>query len=516
MVMERKLSINFNSCLLVAVFLTLVTGSNPSHRGEGKVFNITCEPNINKMDCQSESLEALEEILVSKTISDLEIRIKIPQLWLNSTLNFTNLSSLIIRGDHESTQMTSIVCSQNSRAGIVFSGIKERLLLQNLNMTFCGSKVYSKTEEVDSEVQYSLFYSALIITHCKNVEIDNFVIEKSEGLGLIVNSTGGGYITITSATFKENKLSPENKGDSDIKGGGGAYLLVNHSPNEEDQLSAKPTIVWLKNCTFDNNTAHTRRYNFIYNDAVGELMTGYGRGGGAYVFLSRGVRNVHVSFSDCKFLSNRAFLGGGLAILIQGQDNRRTKNISIEIIDTHFQQNGNDKGVDGDKHTLSGLGGGMHLAFHASDREHVGGISDTCVHLHRVSFSNNSAELGGAVFYISYRARYENFSNENSMLIEDCLFEYNHGHVGSAVAMTPYLFKKISSGFIVIPNFQNCIFSSNAVYEKTSHESQAQRIPGIGTIYASFYDIHFEGNNTFYSNHGTAIHIVNVILNFVS
>ena len=67
--------------------------------------------------------------------------------------------------------MTSIVCSQNSRAGIVFSGIKERLLLQNLNMTFCGSKVYSKTEEVDSEVQYSLFYSALCILRKTRLQV---------------------------------------------------------------------------------------------------------------------------------------------------------------------------------------------------------------------------------------------------------------------------------------------------------------------------------------------------------
>ena len=298
-----ELSIKFISCLLVVVLLLLAIGSNPSHCGEIEVFNITCEPDINKTDCQSESLEALAEILVNKTISDLEIRIKIHQLWLSRTLNFSNFSSLIIRGDHESTEMTSIACSQNSRAGIVFSGIKERLLLQNLNMSFCGSKVYSKIEEVDSEVQYSLFYSALTITHCKNVEIDNFVIERSEGLGLVVNSTRGDYITITSAKFKENKLPPGIKGDSEVKGGGGAYFLVNHyPPNNEDQLSAKPTILRLRNCTFDNNTARTSHYKFIYNDAVGELMTGYGRGGGAYVFLSSGVRNVHVSFSKLQIL----------------------------------------------------------------------------------------------------------------------------------------------------------------------------------------------------------------------
>ncbi len=513
-----EFSIKFKSCLLVAVFLIILAiARDPSHCGAVEVFNITCEPDINKIDCQSESLEDIAEIiLMNKTISDLEIRLQIRHLRLSGTLNFTNLRSLVIRGDHESTEMTKIICShhsENSRAGIVLSDIRERLLLQNLNLIFCGSIVFSKTEEVDSEVFFSLLYSALTITHCKNVEIVNFVVERSEGLGLVMNSTRGDYITITSATFKENKISPGPGIKGEIKGGGGAYILVNPSSNREDQLSAtKLTMLRFRNCTFDSNTARTQYYKFIDNDAMGELVTGYGRGGGAFVFLSTGVRNAHVSFSDCKFLSNRAFLGGGLAIIVQGQDNCRTTNVSVVITNTHFQQNGNDE--KGNHHT--GLGGGLHIAFHASDLQHVGGISDSHVHLHGVSFSNNSAELGGAVFYISYRAKHENFSYVNSMLFEDCVFEYNRGHVGSAVAMTPYLFRKLSSGFIVIPKFKNCIFSSNAVYRKTSHDSHAQRIAGIGTIYASFYDIHFEGCNTFHGNLGTAIYVVNGILNFTN
>ena len=293
-----------------------------------------------------------------------------------------------------------------------------------------------------------------------------------------------------------------------MKGGGGVYILVNQYPKRDNQLSAEPTVLLFRNCTFENNTAHTVHYNkFLYDAAAGELVTGHGRGGGAYVFLSNGVRNVRVTFNDCRFLFNHAFMGGGLAILLQGQVKRITKNVSIEVTNTHFQQNGND---ENGKHT--GFGGGMHIAFHASD--HVGSSSDTHVHLHHVRFNSNYAELGGALFYISYRARHKNFSYENSMLIDDCLFEYNRGHIGSAVAMTPYLFKKISSGFVVVPKFQNCDFSSNSVYVKTSLVSHAQRIPGIGTIYASFYDIDFEGNNTFRGNHGTAIHAVHGIVNF--
>ena len=115
------------------------------------------------------------------------------------------------------------------------------------------------------------------------------------------------------------------------------------------------------------------------------------------------------------------------------------------------------------------------------------------------------------MFYYSYRGKQENFSHVNFMLFDDCKFNRNRAHMGSAVAMTPYVFQKLSSGFIIVPKFLDCNFSRNSVFVKMSIE---QRIAGIGAIYTSFYDIHFEGRNIFHGNKGTAVHTVNAILNF--
>lgn len=179
-----------------------------------EVFNITCDPRFSETDCQSESLEGIAEKVTNRAISDLEIRIKIHQLQLSTSLNFTNLSSLVIKG--ASAGMTNIICAhggENSRGSIALSGISGTVILQNLNLRYCGSKIYSKTEEVYSDVYHSWLYSALIISHCKNVEIDNIVIERSEGLGLVMSSAPGDYIIITSATFKENKLPPGTRSE---------------------------------------------------------------------------------------------------------------------------------------------------------------------------------------------------------------------------------------------------------------------------------------------------------------
>ena len=234
-----------------------------------------------------------------RNITDLEINIKIHQLQLDTTLNFINLSSLIISGEPDS--LTNIVCIRDgiTQAGIVLSDIKGRVLLQNLNLSFCGTKINSKFERDNSK-----FYSALtIISHCKNVKLDKIVIARSQGLGLQMTNTQGSHVTFTSTIFKGNEI-PKSAEDQ-VYGGGGTYILLDHSTANQ----SSPTTFLFRNCSFENNTAHTKHYDFIYNDALGKLRSGYGRGGGVYVYVSSGLNNVHISFSDCKFIGNHAFIG---------------------------------------------------------------------------------------------------------------------------------------------------------------------------------------------------------------
>ena len=488
--------IKVTTCLLVIfLFLAVKSSCSEQHQTDG-MFNITCDPKC-VTDCQNESLEMVVEEARKRKISDLEISIKIRQLQLDTTLNFTNLSSLTISGE---PGLTNIVCTYGgtgnaTRAGIVLSGINGRVLLQNLNLSFCGLKIDSKFGRDSSK-----FYSALTISHCKNVEFDKVIIMRSKGLGLVMDNTQGGHVTITSAIFEGNEM-PKDAEDQ-VYGGGGAYILLDHST--EDQ--SESTTFLFRNCSFVRNTAHTKHYEFIYI-----LRSGYGRGGGVYVYVSSGLRNVHISFSDCKFIGNHAFIGGGLSVNISGQDSRITQNITVEITDTLFQWNGHDRN---NSDNYAGLGGGIHLAFNTL--ESSGGISDTHFLLQNVSFKNNYADLGGAVFYHSYCGRQDTSNHVNSMLFDNCTFTHNGAHMGSAVAMMPYQFQKLSSGFIIIPKFQDCSFSSNSVYVKRSLDTHTQRIGGIGTIYTSFHDIHFEGDNTFHSNQGSAIHAVNGIVNLTN
>ena len=172
------------SCpLVIFLFMAVESACSEQHQAEG-MFNITCDPK-SEIDCQKESLETVVEEARKRKITDLEINIKIHHLQLDATLNFINLSG--------EPDLTNIVCTHGgnaTRAGIVLSGINGTVLLQNLNLSFCGLKIDGKFGRDNSK-----FYSALIISHCKNVELDKLVITKSKGLGLMMDNTQGGHVT---------------------------------------------------------------------------------------------------------------------------------------------------------------------------------------------------------------------------------------------------------------------------------------------------------------------------------
>ena len=461
-------------------------------------YNITCDREYDK-DCQSETLESIAAKVIEKT--NVHIDVHIPELHLSTNLSFTNLNSLTISGKSGSV---SIICPKSSNgraAGIVVSDINGTLILKKLNMVFCGAQVKRNFSDGD----YKMYTSALIIVHCKNVELSDVAINCSRGLGMMMFDHQGGEVNITSTLFSENRMPQDFTGD--LYGGGGVYVSLKYFPRGHPQS----VTVLFQNCTFEMNVASTKVYKFIYNDIFGELRHGYGRGGGAYVHISSGYSNVNVSFDTCKFIGNQAFVGGGLSIDICGRKDNVARNITVKISNSSFERNG----CGARNHSNdTGFGGGAQFSFLTSlDKS---GIINSHFLVRNVTFTANCAMLGGGLRYYSYRGQRESFSDANSLLLDNCTFNNNSAHMGSAVAMTPYAFLKVSSGYTIMPTFQNCRFMFNQVFIKHYESQETQRIGGIGTVYSSSYDIQFEGLNTFKNNRGSAIYAVNGVVDFVN
>ena len=469
--------------VLSALLLISVAFAENFHRSSNNT--ITCDPQL-KDDCQSELLETIAAKVKGQQQTDVQIDITIPQLYLDAPVKFADLKSLVINGNP-----TTITCiaSANSSAGIQLSRIADRVKLSNLIINSCGTEIQRR----------KTYVSALIILNCSNVELTEIVIQKSNGIGLMILNHTGGRVSITSALFAENKLPQKYRNSTKVRlfGGGGVYMKFSSGP-------FYPTTILFDNCTFENNTSNNAHYKLSYTD-VGETQQNDGNGGGVYMNFGGGSVSIHVSFTGCNFIGNQAFIGGGLSAHIHRKNYLNINNITFGITDSLFRENGCMKG----KYTV--FGGAMYLRLESVDGI---GITDSHFIVRNVTFLENCANLGGSVYYYSHHDRLHSDDSNNSMRFDNCMFIRNKAHAGSALVMIPDIFLKRYRGYTIVPVFRNCQFLNNSVFVGQSRTQQTQRTPGVGTVYVSLSDINFQGCNVFKNNWGTALYAVNGIMDF--
>ena len=436
---------------------------------------INCDSHLDRY-CRSPSLEQIANESVSH--SAVYIDINVTQLQLNVTAYFSQLEALTINGNPNLN--TTITCIATN-AGLVLHDIAS-LTLNNIAVTHCGALIgTSKT---------ATYSSAITILHSRDVKVKHLVVIKNMGTGMTILDHQGGFVQIKSSQFIENILPHDHPSYKKIIGGGGVYI----GGFEQDPVD--PVSFRFDSCTFKENVAHTRYYDHLYTDDLGQPISGHGLGGGAAVLLDGSLTDIHTIFSGCTFMKNEAFLGAGLVSEIEGVSDSETRNISVRVEDSSFQENG----CSCSNPTASG--GGIHISFHdAFDT-----FDSNKFVIHNVQFVNNCAHFGGGLYFFSYRER--NTGLSNTVEIEHCTYEGNRAHTGSAVDVTPSIFQRLSTGFLVVPVFRDCNFSNNVVIPN-SNGNHVQATHGIGTLYISLYSIKLEGCNVFKNNIGTAIHIVN-------
>ena len=478
--------------LLLTFKILLLTNGVNTELQRTTVQNCTIQCDPTESGCRDKPLEQLAA--GQNQQSDIQINIMVPRLQLETNLTFSHLNSLSIIGDSNST---TINCTGDN-TGFVLENITN-LMLRNLILTHCGAITESKFNRIYS--------SALVIFQGRNVDISDLVISKSRGLGLIILSHRGGRVLVKSTTFRENKLPEEYKTDDifspkRVRGGGGVYIGAFKQENPDSNMSLE-----FDSCTFESNIAFTRYYDYLYTDNSGEFRKGYGRGGGAYLSL-KNLRNVHVKFANCNFAKNEAFLGGGLSVKISGGKNHQhtTTNVCVEIVDSYFEHNGCNE-----VERTTDFGGGAHLSFDAFNKSKT---THSQYIIRNVTFNGNCAQVGGGVLYFASR---QNISDDmNVVLFDDCKFTGNKAHMGSAVNMMPNVFLRLSTGHTTVPRFRDCMFLENTVFTNHTQSQQIQRTAGVGTIYTSLYDTHFEGYNCFENNWGSAVYVVSGIADFTN
>ena len=486
-----------------AVLRTPECSVDTAESANQKVYNcnICCNPQNCTKPCENncEILEAIATEVKEQMHSHVQININTTKMPLNDNVSFSNLASLTINGE---LNPTIIFCnaSANASAGIVLSDVHS-ITLNNLELVGCGSVIRNVFKTKNNN-----FCSALTLIYCSDVKINGLTIAQSKGTGLTILNHQGGIVSIKSSIFKENSLPQSYVRNSilPIFGGGGVYVRL-------DQLqgsSYSPMTFQFNDCNFENNTAHNKEISSLFT--TGE-QKGYGEGGGVYLSIGHtsGISNVSVSFLNCIFSDNNAFVGGGLSAKVYGKSKYggKTANISVSITDSLLRHNGCHNNRSNHTH----FGGGAYLSL----RE-LSEIENCHYRLTGVHFVENCAQYGGGVYYYSDRSKQKLI--ENSVFFGDCCFYHNRAHIGSAIDMTPNIFHKLSSGYSIMPMFKNCKFLENCVFIMTNHDGRHKQYiwntPGLGTIRTSHQNIHFQGHNMFKGNRGTALYVVNAIVDF--
>ena len=276
------------------------------------------------------------------------------------------------------------------------------------------------------------------------------------------------------------------------------------------QQTYSPMIFQFQDSTFENNTANTSQYYSLYTNVLGKARKGYGRGGGVYVLLSSGLRNVSVNFWNCTFIGNRAFVGSGLAVRIYGEKSKPTVDIHVTVMDSNFRKNG----CDDNKSKNPSLGGGAQLTFASHLRKSY--VINSHYIIRNVQFTENCAELGGGVNHISGK-QIQNFNDDhgsNSITFDNCSLEGNTAHMGLAVFLASSIHTRLSTGNSIKVKFSDCLFTLNDAIDTNNSLSVNQITLGTGIVYISSYNIHFEGYTNFTKNNGSALHVVNGLVNF--
>lgn len=484
--MQLLLSLVVSFTLFVCIQLVLASEQSLDSSGEELItvrepsewnFTIDCDPYETSSLCDSLTLDQIAEN-VTET-AHVYIEIKISLLQLKGRVRFENYMSLNIAGTY-----VTISCTERDSGLVVFNVTD--VTISGIKLTNCSTHDFN-----------SIYYYTVSLHHCMDITIINVTFVENNATALSIRDHQGGTVKISSSDFIDNIVTStgEDVYGQGIRGGGGIFI-GNYGSDP-----SSPGMYYFENCLFHRNVAHTRFYNFEYTDELGQPISGYGRGGGVFLAFETppALTDIHAEFSDCKFVENAGFLGGGLSVDIEGDKERETMNITVIIRNSVFEENGCSL------ESPTGSGGGAHFDFNTFNKQL---LSQGHIRVINVNFSNNCAEIGGGVYFFS--AHREASADLNELLFENCTFIANEAHTGAAVDLTPNIFDRLTSGFLLIPKIEDCRFLLNVNIRSLNTETTF----GTGTIYSSQYSLNFVGNTQFLNNSGTALYIVNGLADF--
>ena len=222
-------------------------------------------------ECQLSSKS--DEIKDLRNCSNITF-IKVSDFNLTNRIDISQNTGFIMTGDESGT---SIWCSDSS--GIILIDVAN-ILLANLRFHQCG--VQHRHHDFN-------FNAAILMINCSNIHINNTVLNRTNGTGLVLLNSNG-YVQISNSGFHSGKLKELE--DNITSGGGGMH--IQQYPTEEQAMFSVNILI--EQCNFSNNIATT--YCNLTNC---ESSSSFGYGGGLTISINHSSGHTDVTVKDSNF-----------------------------------------------------------------------------------------------------------------------------------------------------------------------------------------------------------------------
>ena len=426
---------------------------------------------------------------------------------LTEHFNFTGMREIGLIGDEESASV-SVDCHQNGSLSFENS---ENITLQRISLRNCGGLHNSTTGDAFGKHSHIPFLSAVFLSDCKDVVVDNCSIVQSPGIGLNMYDVGGD-VRISHSRFDSNQ--PLNSTAEDIAiAGGGVYIEFTYK--SKTKIPAFPSDLKLtlapkfdnnnryafNNCTFRDNFAKDQKFSTSIANPHGNDHIPFGRGGGLSIFVKGVAQNNLIQITDCHFEGNRALWGGGLFIEFQDE----VQNNTLEVKNCNFTNN-----------NASYAGGAIRSGTiaHSDARQ----LLVNQVRCEDCLFTSNSAVLGGGVSHHGIGSLVRVINNK-SLHIEfiNCRWTNNTATMGSAIGLAGEALvigsqDLTSKGPRLVHSIilEDCNVTNNPIVL-----TEDGNVIGQGAIYSYSVPVIFKGVVNIESNNNTAMVTENVMLHVV-
>jgi predicted outer membrane repeat protein len=416
------------------------------------------------------------------------------------------LSNITISGSR-SLSVSTIDC--RGIGGFAFYNVSE--------ITLVGVK-FSNCSAVRNSTSFNnaggnINYLVGVYMHmCENVIMKMVHVTNSPGVGAVMlsvtgnvnishsNFTSNGYLVV-----RANSSTYDDESNMTKPGGGGLVIELalcppgtSHSTCNDITSSAvrfplyQNVVYNIDNCNFVNNTADTPNFQdyALLDYPNASNYNAIGRGGGLSFFIRGNSSNIAISISHSRFERNHALYGGGMFVELH----HHPVNVTVCISDTDAVSND----LPYNSKTNYGPGGGGLRFAHFVESDSGGNT----LKIDRCRFKGNKAYFGaGASILFSAQP-----SVNRPFLINNTTFERNVARLGAAMDLHS---STLAQANLVL---KDIVVSENSL--EYVPQGQIAFIHGEGIVYSFNLCVHMEGTNTFVDNGGSAITVLNGIINF--